>query len=426
LPYNVFPLRPIEHGISTENSALFIDPAFAPWIQNCRCDKGSIEKCWGYSVYRTLGRPVYSINLYPKIDGSRYTLYLTDTDLISKEDGSGKTWAYKTDSYTTSTVASMDGNKLVITGTAGTNWNTAGLAAGDKFIIDADFTADEEPSTKWATILTVDGATQITLAAAYTGSSTSGAYRIRKVMSLPSNERWSTSVVNNIFCFTNGNINVQKYTGTGYASDLNATYAQNARYCMEYANRLIIADIYQSGIRLPLTFMWSKEGDPTDWTDTTAGEADILETEDYITGLGRVGGNMVVFKRDSLHFYTRTGNATDPFSKIGERRGVGNIAPYSIANFLGTCAFLGRDDFYIINGDQPESIGEKIRDKFFSMVEPTEAQNVWAYANHDLSEIMWFANTTTGRYVFVYNFKDRDWYVYSYPDEILCAGIGAV
>mgnify|MGYP007070556700 CR=1 FL=1 len=415
--------------MATENPALFIDPAFTPWVQNCRMDRGAVEKCWGYAVSRTLGSPVYSINVYPKIDGSRYTLYLTDTDLISRETASGKTWSYKTDSYVTSTVASMNVAKTVVTGTAGTAWNTAGLAAGDKFIVDADLTADEELDANWATILTVDGATQVTLAAAYTGSATSGAYRIRKVYSLPANERWSTAIVNDTFCFTNGNINVQKYTGTGYASDLDSTYAVKARFAMEYDNRLVLADLYQSGVRAPLSFAWSCILDSTDFdpgTDGTAGVADILETEDFITGLGRVGGNMVVFKRESLHFYDRTGTSTAPFRKIGERRGVGNIAPYSIANFLGTCAFLGKNDFYILNGDQPESIGEKIRDKFFDMVTPTEAQNVWAYANHDANEIMWFTNTTSGRYVFVFNYQDKSWYVYSYPDEVTCAGRGAV
>jgi hypothetical protein len=244
---------------------------------------------------------------------------------------------------------------------------------------------------------------------------------------LPANERWATACVDNIFIFTNGNVNVQKYTGTGSASDLDGTNAVKARFCMEYANRLFLADMYLSGVRQPLTIAWSKENDPTNWTDSTAGQLDILETDDYITGIARLGTYLLVCKRESLHLYARSGTATSPIYKVAERRGIGNIAPYSIVEFLWTVAFLGRDDFYCMNGDQPESIGEAVRHRFFDLVGETEAQNVWGFVNPDEHEVMWFAKTTDyGNIALCYNYVHREWYEYEFADEVLSVGRGAV
>jgi hypothetical protein len=420
VPRQVFQIRPVEHGISTENPPLFIEPSFTPWISNCRCDRGAVEKRGGYSLALGIGRPVYGTYIFQLIDGSRYTLYLTDTDLCQRETGG---ISYKTNSYTAGSIASITGAAVVGGSTA---W-LANVTAGDKFIVNADDSTTAEPDANWATVQSVGSDTGITLTGSYTGATTTGAYRIRKVYSLPSNERWQTAVVNNTFCFTNGNVNVQRYTGAGNAADLDSTNATRARFCMEFANRLFLADMYLSGVRQPLTIKWSKEGDPTEWTDSTSGEADILETDDFITGMARVGANLLVFKRESLHFYSRTGDATSPVEKTVERRGIGNIAPYSIADFLGTCAFLGRDDFYMINGDQAESIGEAVRHKFFDMVSPTEAQNTWAYTNPDEHEIMWFVRTAEyGNIVLTFNYVHNEWYSYRFNDEIISIGRGAI
>jgi len=256
---------------------------------------------------------------------------------------------------------------------------------------------------------------------------TVGVSTIGTAYTLPTNERWATACVDNIFIFTNGNVNVQKYTGTGSASDLDATNAVKARFCMEYANRLFLADMYLSGVRQPLTIAWSMENDPTNWTDSTAGQLDILETDDYITGMARLGTYLLVCKRESLHLYARSGTATSPIYKVAERRGIGNVAPYSIVEFLGTVAFLGRDDFYVMNGDQPESMGEAIRHKFFDLVDYTEVENTWGYSNPDQHEVMWFVKTVSmGNIAVVFNYMHKEWASYKFADEIVSCGRGAL
>jgi hypothetical protein len=424
MPRKTFNVRPANHAMSTENPTLYMGGTSSPAILNCRFDQNSLKKRWGYELDRSPLSKVYEIVLFSLVNGTRYTLYLTETDLLCRE--STGTFSFKTATSTTPVVTSMNGGKTVITFSGG-GITASGVAAADKFIIDADHTATSEIDAQWATVLSKDSDTQITLSPAYTGSATSGAAKLRKIYSVPSNERWSWAIVSDKFCFGNGNHPVQYWAGSGYAADLNATYALNARHMIEYANRLFLGDVDASGVRSAITIRWSKENDPTDWTDSTAGELDLMDTENYITGFGKTGNNLIIFKQDNTYVYSRTGVATDPIVLTALRRGVGNVAPYSAVSFLGTTAWIGRDDFYVMDGDQPVSVGEKIRTKFFDEVGDTEIKKVFGAVNHNSSEAMWVATTNNGaQSVYVYNYKWKEWMINQYPVDITAYGKGAL
>ncbi|MCK7512139.1 MAG: hypothetical protein MZV70_54265 [Desulfobacterales bacterium] len=143
--------------------------------------------------------------------------------------------------------------------------------AGIKFILDVDHAdpLDEASGADWATVTSVDGTgSKITLSGAYAGTTgsfgaTGAAYKVRKVYSVPSGERWSWAVVNGKLCFGNGNVNTQYWDpATLAATELNPTYAQNARYMVAYDERLWLADMTVSAARNPWFLRWSAIGDP--------------------------------------------------------------------------------------------------------------------------------------------------------------------
>ena len=239
---------------------------------------------------------------------------------------------------------------------------------------------------------------------------------------VPDGDRWTWCIVGDRFIFTNGNTDVQSWNNTGDAVALSADL-KKAKYCIPYANRLFVA--YYGATPDPLGISWSKEGDPTDWTDTTAGAA-LVETRDFITGLGVVGGSLVIYKTDSIAFGHRTGVATAPVSipQVRERRGIGCVAPYSIIDHMGTNAFIGRNDFYIIEGDFPKAIGGKIRDKFFDIINLDDIEEVYGWENNITNELCWTANTNEGRLIFAWDYKLREWSVYDFAADFIMAGKG--
>ena len=284
-------------------------------------------------------------------------------------------------------------------------------------------------SDTWASVASADDTGRtITLDDDYAGSTGTGWTRtgyVRKAYTTPKDEKMAYCVLKNRLVFTSGDIPVQSWTGSNYASALDTTYATNARCCIAYANRLIIAD--HGTVRDPVGLAWSVNGDATDWTGTGSGSVTFLEADDFITALGVVGVNLIVYRRDSLLIGYRTGVATPALSFPLPRKGIGCVSPYSIIEANNTNYFVGTNDFYVMDGDMPYSIGEKVRDMFFSMVGYTELEKVVGYENTILNEILWLANTSEGKFVFAYDYKREEWNVYQYGNhDIISFGKGAV
>lgn len=418
-------IRPASHGLDMSAPSLNQDLGHADWpAQNFKISQSSVKKRYGYIEDRDLGVEVQDIVYYKQSDGDIYTIYLTPKDIMKRE--SSGTWSYITIEHTGGTVASITVD--AVEGTT-TDWVDTGdltaPAVGDYFCMDADITAASEPNAEWAKIETITDDDSIVLLDAYTGATSSGNYTIRKQYSVPDGERWSWAVVNDKVYFANGGDYIQVYDASGMCTNLNTTSAVQARYIIEYANRLVQADY--GSTREATSVWWSKEGDPSDWTDDTAGFTTFLQSDEYITGLGKVGSSLVVYMRDSLIFGQRTGIATAPISFPRTKRGVGCIAPYSIVDVRGTNAFLGRDDVYIIDGESPIPVGGKIRDKLFSVATPPELEKAFGYNNTLQSEVRWFVTDTNNqRLCFVWNYKLNEWYYFNYAHAFSSGGKGGV
>ncbi len=421
-------IQPLAYLLDLSQGGMNASPLAAQWPSlNVMVSSNRIERRWDHEVFRTFasGDTIQSVAIFRTNLGVQYVLALTETDIVKLMGGTSETYQYLTQAWTAGTVSSVV--TTAVTGTdANCQWfDTSGVAAGDKFIVNSDHSAAIEPDTNWATISSVGSNTSITLTAAYTGSGT-GAYKIRKVYSVPSGERWQYASVNGKFCFVNGNVYGQYWNGTDtYATNINTTYCNQARYCVSYANRLVIADMYDgdTAARNPWKVRWSKEGDPTDWTDVTAGFNDFIDSEEPITGMGVVGINIFVFKKTSYYMGNRTGEALSPIAfPGGGKRGIGLYAPYSLVHVGGEIAWMGLTDFYFMNGDTAESIGEPIRKKFFDLVADDELVNVFGINNGRYNEVIWVANTSSGQYLFVYNWVEKSWGVYQFSSNV--TGLG--
>ena len=420
-------IKPLAYIYDLSQAPLNASPLTAQWpSMNVMVSSNRVERRWDHEVYRTFDDldTIQHIPIFRTSSGTYYQLVLTETDLAKIMGGDGETYQYLTDTWAAGAVTDI--TTTVVTGNAFCQWlDSSGLAAGDKFIMDDDHSTAVEPDTHWATIASIDSNTQITLTANYGGAATSGSYKARKIHSVPSGERWQYASVNGKFCFVNGNVQGQYWDGDlTYATDIDTTYCNLARYCTSYANRLVIADVYDpdTAARNPWKVRWSKEGDPTDWTDSTAGFNDFIDTEEPIVGLGVAGPHIIVFKKNSYYIGERTGDFASALAFPSNKRGIGLVAPASLVHVAGTVAWLGISDFYFLNGDQAESIGHPIRSKFFDLVADDELKNVFGINNARYNEILWVANTSVGQYVFVYNWKEKVWTTYQFSNNI--TGLG--
>lgn len=453
-------LRPLEHGLVSDYPSLHTPSGFTPDILNCKVDQHSIKNRLGLSTaYRNLGTgvEVQGIILHQMKTGTRNTLYLTRDyvdysgsadmvivgDLCQLQTGTDETFSYVTEmGEYADTINGIVGD--TVTAKSGTNFSTDGIGIGDYFIINdtTDFkypnreplTNTGEDGSHWMIIEAV-GTTTLTLKAIYTGqtsvandtwSASPKSALIRKTFKCPNNERYTRCFADDKLFISSGGDNVKYWIGSGYAIDIDAVYAVKARHMIEYANRLCIAD--HGSTRNPYSVRTSANGNPAKWSteDTTAVDYDFLETEDYITGLGKVSADIVVFKEESVIMGHKTGRATDPISFTTQKRGIGNLAPGSIVHAQGTCMFLGNNDFYYIDVNQPRPLSKaKARYRFFDIVSPTETKNTWGFYNIHENEIQWIANTENGKFSFVLNLINDEWSIYQYAQDLTAAGKGA-
>ena len=137
-------------------------------------------------------------------------------------------------------------------------------------------------------------------------------------------------------------------------------------------------------------------------------------------GLGVYGDNLVVFRKTFFHLGSRSGQSTSPITFSSNVYGVGNRAPYSIIHAAGTVMWVGVDNFYMMNGSSATAIGDPVRKKFFDIVSDDDVEKVFGTNNVRYNEATWIANTSSGQYVFVYNWVENGgtWYMYQFDNNI--------
>jgi hypothetical protein len=394
---------------------------------NGRIHQGRYKKRWGFgnqiSAVDT-GIALNIINFTQKSGSNDKTFYLTPDDFCLISDA-GSGFAYKTQAATYTTTAQVDSissTTVIFEGAA--TVSTDGVAAGDYFILDED-NSGSDPDVSWRSIASVDSETQITLDTSYekdVGSPAAKDATIRRIYSGPSAagnsyDLWSWCIVEDKLIFTCENDNTQYYDYTlSYATDLDSTNAVKAKFCIPYADRLILANCDSGGSQDPLLIKWSKNNDVTDWTDPTAGEAQLLDSGEYITGLGILSGYLVVFKPNSIIFGSKTGIPTAPIAFPNEKRGIGAFAPYSIVHADGKIFFMSRTNFYVLDGFEVKPIGNPIKDEIYDNYSQTEIKGFRGFHSPDTNEIWWFYGRE--HWVYAYDYAQNLWNFYQMDDTV--------
>lgn len=166
---------------------------------------------------------------------------------------------------------------------------------------------------------------------------------------------------------TNGKDAIQKWNGTTWAN-LGGSPPSAARFLIPFYSRLIVARTYESATWYPMRVRWSIIGDPETWTGTGSGAIDILDTQDRITGLARLGDRVFVFKEDSIWELYYVGG-TDIFKIRLISTDVGCRAGKTIVAVGAYLIFLGSNNVYKFDGATFTPIGDALFPLLFETVD---------------------------------------------------------
>jgi hypothetical protein len=255
---------------------------------------------------------------------------------------------------------------------------------------------------------------------------------------------WTSAFVLDTYFACNGMNELISWTGTGNAvwtatgADTGGVGGNNliGKFVLGYAGRVMIANNTEATVAHPQRLRWCADSDFTDWDSTNgtgAGAVDFADSPGFIVGLSKLDHLLVVFKEDSIIIGIETGDINQPFNFPYSLR-TGCFSGGSVQAISPTrLVFLGRDDFYVMEGTQVAPLGTRIqRDVFY----PGNAGSRINWANYRQC-VSWVrpelghyycavpganssrpSETTYGVRTYVYNYLEDKWWIEEYPTAI--------
>lgn len=202
--------------------------------------------------------------------------------------------------------------------------------------------------------------------------------------------------------------------------------AIGAGYLAELNNQIILANVsvkdQGTGViyNFPNMIWWSANGLPLQWDptqNTSAGFNPFLDVSDQITGLAMLGIAGYVFRNFGITQMTPTGSAVTPWEfdhMWASEHGIGNVYPWSIAQYGPTAIFISQDNVYSLSVTNAQPIGGTARDAI--MADLASATST-PFANILPGYVLGYVYLTyvilipLGTFVrkYVYSFEDKNW-----------------
>lgn len=214
---------------------------------------------------------------------------------------------------------------------------------------------------------------------------------------------WDACVGDNTYFFTNGIEELLCWDGTSAAcskvssdagfEDFGSSDPPIGRYLTYFAGRVILGYTVENSTNYPSRIRWSEPSTSLGsgwmkWDDAAgegAGFTDLADTPGPITGLCKLGNQLLIFKYDSVWIGRETGDVSDPIA-IEKLFDTGCLTGRSYQPLdPNTGIFLGKDNLYIISGISCRAIGDKIRNTLFSTIDLSRARKISSGIRRDRS-----------------------------------------
>jgi len=159
---------------------------------------------------------------------------------------------------------------------------------------------------------------------------------------------------------------------------LTGPLALGAQFLGELNNQLILANVNlldqgtSTLYNFPNLIWWSANGLPLQWDptqNTSAGFNPFLDVSDLITGLMTMGVAGYIFRSYGITQFAPSGSAITPFTfdhMWASEHGIGNVLPWSIAQYGPQGAFVAQDNIYALSITNAQPIGGTARDAIMS------------------------------------------------------------
>lgn len=166
-----------------------------------------------------------------------------------------------------------------------------------------------------------------------------------------------------------------------------------AKFIANFADRIILGNFDGE----PYKLKWSANADPTDWTDSSSGEENLVQGQeglgDSITGLFSVEDELVILRRGSIWVGSRQPFADNPFRFAPLISKIGCDLPHSAVRVPGGVIFADRTTngvYFYERGRFPEKLNNSLGEELFNDIALSE----WVQASFDPENLTYVLGIT--------------------------------
>ena len=236
----------------------------------------------------------------------------------------------------------------------------------------------------------------------------------------------SSTIMNDLFIFTDGENPIKKYDGTTYA-DLGGT-PPKARQVESFSSHLILGYTIEDGTAYPQRLRWSDTGNPEVWTGGNSGFIDLVDTPDWIVLLCPLGDRLIVYKERSIWEVIYVGSP-NMFIATKLIDGVGSYIPDGVESLGDEHFFVGPDNMYRFDGRNLTEAGDRIRPLVFgydALTNYETFQDSWLTYIEETEELLMGipqGNETFPRRAYKYHLPTQSWWARDFSVPVTCIGL---
>jgi hypothetical protein len=182
-------------------------------------------------------------------------------------------------------------------------------------------------------------------------------------------QRFSIANTQGIAAWSQGVDNIREWDGTNFSALVTSGQDHAARALISFADRIVSIRPYFGGADHPTQIRWCINGDVNDWNGTGSGVLEIIETsqDPLITGFVLADRAFLAKRREIIELLY-TGTLSPVFGTVPRIRGMGVLAPHSVALAEQLAFWLGPDDVYMFDGSTLTAIGERMYNTITSFI----------------------------------------------------------
>jgi len=215
------------------------------------------------------------------------------------------------------------------------------------------------------------------------------------------------------------------FDGVGVTSTFWSAYSLNivnrAKYVHYYNDKLFLGNVVDTGEEFKQTIQCSVTQDFEDFSGYGSALQDLIQSKGEVMGFKQLRNKLFPYKSDSICLVETTGNYLEPIRVTeGIVRNIGLVSIRTVIDIENYHIFLTRDNIYIFDGINLQSIGDNIKNDLFSYMNMDFINTSFAF-NIKEANIYVLNTATVQRYcdkAWIFDYKKKEWSHWKWGKQI--------